>query len=123
MPRHWPGSARRWLGRDGAQTSSSRGQAFPRTLLADSDAGSRKSGFELILEEDYCLLCGGFPAGSVQLAGAYRGAFPRYNLSVQVPAVSFGKNLRVVGVPSVPAGFDGIACFGFLESIPLRQLC
>jgi hypothetical protein len=34
---------------------------------------------------------------------------------VQLPALGFAQHLRVVGVPSVPAGFDGLACFGFLN--------
>jgi hypothetical protein len=36
-------------------------------------------------------------------------------LKVQVPSLGFVHNLRAVGVPSVPAGFDGIACFRFLN--------
>lgn len=32
-----------------------------------------------------------------------------------MPALGFARKVRVVGVPSVPAGFDGIACFGFLN--------
>ena len=91
------------------------GQPLPRTLLADTGAGSQTSGFELILDEDDCLLCGGFPYLSVTLGGAYVGSFPLYDLSVQVPALGFAQNLRVVGVPSVPKGLDGIACFRFLN--------
>jgi hypothetical protein len=34
---------------------------------------------------------------------------------VQVPALGFSQFVRAVGVPSPPAGFDGIACFGFLN--------
>lgn len=91
------------------------GQPLPRTLLADSGAGSLASSFEIILEEDDCLLCGGNPLATITLGGAYSGPFPTYLLLVQLPAVGLSKNLRVVGVPSVPAGFDGIACFGFLN--------
>jgi hypothetical protein len=91
------------------------GKAITRIMLADSGAGSLVSGFELILEEDHCLLCDGFARAPVNLAGAYRGSFPRYDLTVQVPELGFTKSLRVVGVPSVPSGFDGIACFRFLN--------
>ncbi len=91
------------------------GQAIPRMLLADTGAGSRTAGFELILDEDDCLLCGGFPYLSVVLGGAYAGSFPLYDLPVQLPAIGFDQRVHAVGVPSVPAGFEGIACFGFLD--------
>jgi len=90
------------------------GQQLVRTLLADTGAG-RRAGFSLLLEEDDCLLCVGHPFNSVTLGGAYAGSFPTYNLRVSLPGLAFAQNLRVVGVPSVPAGFDGIACFGFLN--------
>lgn len=38
-----------------------------------------------------------------------------YLIRVQVPRLGFDRNVRVVGVPSLPAGFDGIACFRFLN--------
>jgi hypothetical protein len=91
------------------------GQSLTRTLLAGSGAGSRTSFFELILDEDDCLLCGGNPLQPVLLGGAYAGSFPTYGISVRIPALGFDQNLPVVGVPSVPAGFDGIACFAFLN--------
>ena len=91
------------------------GQPLPRTLLADTGAGSLLSGFELILEEDDCLLCGGVPLQSITLGGAYTGSFPTYGIRVQLPALGVDENLRVVGVPNVPARFDGIACFGFIN--------
>ena len=91
------------------------GQPLPRTLLADSGAGSLLSGFELILEEDDCVLCGGVPGQSISLGGAYTGSFPIYELRVQLPALGFDQKIRVVGVPSAPAGFDGLACFSLLN--------
>ncbi len=91
------------------------GQPFPRILLADTGAGARTGRFQLILDEDDCLLCGGSPLQSIMLGGAYAGSFPTYGLPVRLPALGFDRNLRAVGVPSVPAGFDGIACFGFLN--------
>jgi hypothetical protein len=90
-------------------------QPFGRTLLADTGAGKSGSRFELILEENDCLLCGGMPYLSVNLGGAYVGSFPVYDLPVRIPALGFDRNVRAVGVPSVPTGFDGIACFGFLN--------
>jgi hypothetical protein len=84
-------------------------------LLADTGAGSSKSIFDLILDEDDCVLCGGIPGAPVVLGGAYVGSFPLYDVAVQLPALGFAKNLRVVGVPSVVAGLDGIACFSFVN--------
>ena len=90
-------------------------QPLPRTLLADTGAGSLLSGFDLVLEEDDCLLCGGIPLHSIHLGGAFTGSFPIYDLLVRLPALGIDQELRVVGVPSVPAGFDGVACFAFLN--------
>ncbi len=96
-------------------TLAADGQPSPRTLLADTGAGSRTARFQLILDEDDCLLCGGNPLQPVMLGGAYVGSFPTYVIPVRLPALGFDQNLRAVGVPSVPTGFDGIACFGFLN--------
>src|SRR5713226_9521244 len=82
------------------------GQPFPRTLLADTSAGSQISGFVLILDEDDCVLCGGNPLHPVTLGEAYSGSFPTYLLPVQIPALGFAQNLRVVGVPSISVAFD-----------------
>ena len=90
-------------------TLVSGGQAFPRTLLADTGAGSLTSGIDLILDEDDCLLCGGLAGHSVNLSGAYVGSFPLYDLPVQLPALGFAKNLRAVGVPAISGTLDGIA--------------
>ena len=37
------------------------GRDLSRRLVADTGAGSRRDVFELILEEDDCLQCGGIP--------------------------------------------------------------
>ena len=91
------------------------GQSLVRVLLADTGAGARASQFQLILDEDDCLLCDGNPDRPATLGGAYSGLFPTYVIRVRLPALGFDQNVRAVGVPSVPAGFDGIACFGFLN--------
>src|SRR5262245_38530072 len=91
------------------------GRPLPRTLVADTGAGSHTAGIDLILDEDDCLLCGGFPFPSVRLGGAYTGSFPVYELRVQIPALGFDQDVLVVGVNADPADFDGIACFGFLN--------
>ena len=79
------------------------GQPLIRSLLADTGAGSQSSVFELILDEDDCLLCGGNPDQLVTLGGAFSGSFPAYLLFVQIPSLGFAQNVRVVGVPSVRA--------------------
>src|SRR6266481_5964815 len=76
------------------------GQPLVRTVIADTGAGSERSGFGLILDEDDCLLCGN-PLKLIQMGGAYVGSFPIYGLPVQLPAVGFDQILRAVGVPSV----------------------
>ena len=91
------------------------GQPLLRHLFADTGAGSLQSIFELVLAEADCLLCGGNALQPVMLGGAYAGTFPIYGISVRIPKLGFALNLRAVGVPSAPAGFDGIACFKFLN--------
>jgi hypothetical protein len=98
-------------------TLAAGGQPIMRTLLADTGAGSSQSAFELILDEDDCLLCAGTAAvASIGLGGAYLGNFPLYTIFVQIPALNFAATLRAVGVPAVPPGVDGIANFRFLNS-------
>lgn len=96
-------------------TLAAGGRGLPRRLVADTGAGSRRDVFELILEEDDCLQCGGIPIHQVRLSGAYHGLFPVYLVDVRLLALSFDDAVPVVGVSSVPRGFDGIACFKFLR--------
>jgi hypothetical protein len=91
------------------------GHDLVRRLVVDTGAGSRRDVFELILDEDDCLHGGGIPIHQVQLSGAYHGVFPVYLVDVRIPGLSFDDSVPVVGVSSVPRGFDGIACFKFLR--------
>jgi hypothetical protein len=91
------------------------GQQIARNLLADTGAGTVQSGFELLLGEQDCLLCGGIPLPGVVLGGAYVGSYPVYLIQVRIPQLGFDQAVPTVGVPAVPAGFDGIACFQFLN--------
>lgn len=115
MPRvQWP----LWRNRPCVQivlTLAATGQPLPRTLLADTGAGSRYGSFELILDESDCRRCGGLPLGQRALGGAYRGLFWVYEIAVQLPALGFAQRLNAVGVPAVAARFDGIAGFRFLN--------
>ena len=86
-----------------------------RRLVADTGAGSDKAPFELVLLERDCIGSGGILAGQVSLGGAYAGWFNVYSVSVRIPKLSFRANLEVVGVSKAPEGFDGIACFRFLN--------
>jgi hypothetical protein len=90
-------------------------QQLGRVLLADTGAGKLTTTFELLLLDADCLLCGGVALGSVNLGRAYRGPHPVYRLRVQIPAIGFDAHIRVVGIASPPAGFDGTACFPFLS--------
>ena len=94
-------------------TSGQDGPSLPLTLLADTGAGARGRGLEFILRDKDCVLCGGSSHQPIALGGAYIGSFPTYILNVQIPALGFARNTRVVAVPSPPRRFDGIACFSF----------
>ena len=96
-------------------TMAAGGQQVTRNLLADTGAGTARVNLEIVLEENDCLLAGGIPVHGVILGGAYAGSFPVYRVRVQLPSLGFDHFLRAVGVPTVPAGFDGIACFRFLN--------
>jgi hypothetical protein len=91
------------------------GQMVTRVLLADSGAGALNVPFELILDEVDCLLCGGKPSKMVQLGGAYSGNHPVYLIVAEIPQLGLVASLPTVGVPTPPAGLDGIACFRFLN--------
>jgi hypothetical protein len=91
------------------------GQDVSRRLVADTGAGTRRDTFELILDEDDCLHCGGVYVHTVRLRGAYNGSFPVYVVDVRLASLNFDEPINVVGVPNLPLGFDGIACFRFLR--------
>jgi hypothetical protein len=91
------------------------GQKVNRRLLAETGAGNVQAHFEMLLDENDCLLCGGKPAQTISLGGAYTGSFPLYVIRVRIPLLGFDDDLVAVGVPNPPKGFDGIACFRFLN--------
>ena len=86
-----------------------------RRLLADTGAGSADSNFELLLREADCERASDAVVGQVQLGRAYTGWFNVYLIEVRIPRLQFAEAVPVVGVPHVPDGFDGIACFKFLN--------
>ena len=87
-----------------------------RQLLADTGAGSGESNFELILRETDCRRSpDNTVLGQVQLGHAYSGWFNVYLIEVRIPRLDFADSVAVAAVPQVPEGFDGIACFRFLN--------
>jgi hypothetical protein len=90
-------------------------EPFSRSLLADTGAGTGNSDFELILENNDCLLAGGNKDPDIRLHGAYKGVFPLYLLRVLIPALGFDEVVPVVAAPVDLTGFDGIARFRFLN--------
>lgn len=96
-------------------TPANGGQKVTRTLLADAGAGNAKAPFELLLEENDCLLFSGKPTQMVPLSGAYSGSFPLYVVRVQIPSLGFDDDVPVLGVSRPPKRLDGIAGFRFLN--------
>ena len=91
------------------------GQQSVRQLIADTGAATAQAGFEILLQETDCISCGGIPSHPVALGGAYAGSFAVYVLRLQIPTLSFDHYIRAAAVPTRPSGFDGIACFRFLN--------
>ena len=87
-----------------------------RRLIADTGAGSDQAAFELLLRETDVRGFGELDVmGQVHLGGAFAGWFNVYSIEVRIPRLRFTEAVAVVGVPHVPDGFDGIACFRFLN--------
>lgn len=91
------------------------GRPTTRDLLADSGAGSDQAGFEIVLDENDCLTCGGRPEKMIRVGGAVAGSFRIYRVRIQIPQLGFDRRVRAIGVPQVPSDLDGIACFRFLN--------
>src|SRR4051794_36068435 len=91
------------------------GQQVVRSLVADTGASNALAGFELLLDEQACLLCGGNPHPSVSVRRANSGVHPIYLIRVQLWALGFDEVVPAVGVSGLPAGYDGIAGFRFLN--------
>src|SRR5262249_10812049 len=93
------------------------GRTLTLDLLVCTAAGPADSPFDLLLEETDCRLCGGQPGPRVRLHGmtCYESSFPSYALPVRIPELAYDDDLTAVAVRAAPPGFDGIACFRFLE--------
>jgi hypothetical protein len=91
------------------------GKKAVRTLLADTGAGAAQDPFEFVLDEADRLLCGGKFFKTVSLGGSYSGVHPVYLIPIEIPALNLTARVFAVGVAAPPSGFDGIACFRFLN--------
>lgn len=91
------------------------GQRVTRTLLADTGAGNMQSQFEILLDENDCLLCGGKPSQLVSLGGAYTGTYPLYVIRVEIPLLGFADDVPAIGLPTPPLGLDGLAGFRLIN--------
>ena len=60
-------------------------------------------------------MCGGIPLKPAILGGAYVGSHPLYLVQARIPQVEFSHAVPAVAVAALPPGFDGIACFQFLN--------
>jgi hypothetical protein len=72
---------------------------------------------EFVLGEHDARLYGAGSAGSLQLGGAFTGAFPAVWCHVSVPGVGFASLCVAFAVPSarLPRNLAGISCFRFLN--------
>ena len=91
------------------------GAKVRRTLLADTGAGNAYSPFDLLLEENDCILCAGKPSQMVTLGGIFAGSFALYLVRLEIPVLGFNRVVGAIGVPTPPTSVDGIACFRFLN--------
>lgn len=100
-------------------TVRSNGSTAVRKLLADTGAGSNHSSFHVLLSEEDSRLFGISRVAPVQLTGAFEGLFHSFHVIAAISALNVTWQAIAVGVPSsrIPLGFDGIACFRFLNSL------
>src|SRR3954467_5688367 len=94
-------------------TMAADGQAVARQLLADTGAGTARAGFDLLLAEQDCLLCGGVPLQPVVLGGANSGSFPVYLVRVQVPGLGSTSSCPRSGSVGLRAGLTGSPASAF----------
>ena len=95
------------------------GHMVPRIVLADTGAGSHVAPFELLLRARDCQQYMGLHSSqTVALGGAIVGTYPIYALWMAIPALTWGRRVRVVAIPDTacPVGLDGFACFRFLNT-------
>ena len=92
---------------------SERGQR--RLLLADTGAGTASAPFDLLLDEQDCLIAARQAGRLIRLSGAYSGEFRSYTIGIALPQLTFSAVLTAIGVERPPRGFDGIAGFRFLD--------
>jgi hypothetical protein len=98
-----------------ALTAPGTGVLHPRMLLADTGAGSNTAPFDLLLDEEDCLLLSDRSGSIANLSGAYAGTFRVYIVHIRLEELDFSEEVKAVGIENPPRGFDGIAGFRFLN--------
>jgi hypothetical protein len=91
------------------------GPPLPRTLLADTGAGTENVAVRLLLRDADCISCGVRQPGTIGLGRAYRGPHLVYLVRIAIPALGYAKDLQAAAIAAPPAYFDGTACFSFLN--------
>ena len=94
------------------------GLTLMRTLLADTGAGKLGSPFELVLSQSDGQRCGERFLGFAGVGGAVSGLFPVHAVHIELPTLGVARQAHTLIVPtaSLPHGFDGFACFRFLNA-------
>ena len=91
-----------------------------RILLADTGAGARFSPVEIILSQaDVARFGVESDVGRVGMSGAIEGEFSIHAVDIEIPALKIARPFDVAGVsPAVFfPGFEGVACFRFLNTL------
>jgi hypothetical protein len=89
--------------------------AHGKRPLVDTGAGPDAAPFELLLDEQDCVISAHRSSHLVRLSGAFSGEFRCYIVERRVPQLDLSVVTTAVGIDRPPAGFDGIAAFGFLN--------
>ena len=89
-----------------------------RTLLADTGARRRFGPADLILWPADTARFGISEVASAGVSGALQGQFRVFLVEIEMPALRLVRSVRALSVPSSHffPGFDGFACFRFLNT-------
>jgi hypothetical protein len=94
------------------------GILLPRTLLADTGAGSAQVPIELVLSENDVARFGERGTTRMVSSGAIRGEFPTASVWIELPTLDVSRPVAVMTVPfaQLPQDLDGIVTYRFLNS-------
>ena len=93
------------------------GVLLPRTLLADTGAGSSRVPIELALSENDVARFGARGTTTMISSGAIRGQFSTASVWIELPSLNLSRQVAVMTVPAsqLPQGLDGIVTYRFLN--------